>query len=284
MNTTVIYHRADYDGIFSREVAKRFLPATTNYIGWDYGDPVPEIPLDTKLYMIDLSIDALMTFPGLIWIDHHKSAIEKFPAALKGYRIDGVAACRLAYQWFLKEQRDLAGMVWMLPDKLEFDERRVEEPLALTLAGEYDVWVHKGDGAVEFQFGLDAQPELDWDELFDSADYVNKLVGEGAIAMRCYTKRDAVNVTERGFIHQWEGLNFLTLNTVRSNSNSFAARDVPETGHDALMTYFWNGKVWTFSLYHAKHNKEIDLSAIASKYKGGGHKGACGFQLAQLPF
>ena len=38
-----------------------------------------------------------------------------------------------------------------------------------------------------------------------------------------------------------------------------------------------NGKIWTVSLYHAKHNTGIDLSEIAKKYNGGGHRGACGF-------
>jgi len=41
-----------------------------------------------------------MERPGLVWIDHHKSAIEKYGATTPGYRIDGVAACRLAWQWF----------------------------------------------------------------------------------------------------------------------------------------------------------------------------------------
>lgn len=48
--------------------------------------------------------------------------------------------------------------------------------------------------------------------------------------------------------------------------------------------FYWNGATWTVSLYHAAHRKDLDLSAIAVKYGGGGHRGACGFRAAKLPF
>jgi hypothetical protein len=88
---------------------------------------------------------------------------------------------------------------------------------------------------------------------------------------------------ERSFIVEFEGLKFLALTTARCNSLTFAAKDVPETGHDALMGFYFTGQKWSVSLYHAKHNTGIDLSLIAVKYGGGGHRGACGFQLQTLP-
>lgn len=38
MKTVVIYHRADFDGLFCREIARKFLGDQAEYIGWDYGD------------------------------------------------------------------------------------------------------------------------------------------------------------------------------------------------------------------------------------------------------
>jgi hypothetical protein len=104
------------------------------------------------------------------------------------------------------------------------------------------------------------------------------------MSMNCYTKRDADIMRSRSFNVQWEGLTFLTLNTARCNSNTFAALDVPETGHDALMGFYYNGKLWTVSLYHAKHRTDLDLSKISVKHGGGGHRGACGFTCKQPPF
>src|SRR3990167_1028744 len=110
------------------------------------------------------------------------------------------------------------------------------------------------------------------------------VIEHGKAAMACYAKRDADVMRARSFLVEWEGLKFLALNAARCNSNTFAARDVLETGHDALMGFFFNGQVWTVSLYHARPRKDLDLSLIAVKHKGGGHAGACGFTSKTLPF
>lgn len=315
MKTTVIYHSADYDGIFCREIARKFLPPDTELIGWDFGDA----PLDTsllhggKLVILDLPVDRVFGLQfkdgwicrggeqvqpidrwdnsNITWIDHHKSSIETHPTDIPGYRIDGVAACRLAWQWFAphNEHRKQFGT---LPQKHEYVGRNVSEPLAVRLAGEYDVWDHRGDGDVEFQFGLDAQKTIYWERLLfddgfrgdDADEYATSIAHDGGSAMQCYAKRDADVVRTRSFIVEWEGLKFLALTTARCNSNTFAAKDVPETGHDALMAFFYNGSGWTVSLYHANHRKDLDLSEIAKKFGGGGHRGACGFRTTKLPF
>lgn len=100
-DTIAIYHHADMDGWFCREIARKFLP-DAELIGWDYGEPEPAKRLDgsQQLYIMDLSVPSLMDYPKLVWIDHHRTAIEKYPPSIAGYRIDGVAASRLAWQYF----------------------------------------------------------------------------------------------------------------------------------------------------------------------------------------
>lgn len=293
---TVIYHSADYDGLFCREIARKFLPADTQFHGWDFGDPL--ICLDRfegNCYVIDLSPDCLKSpyweGKNIIWIDHHKSSIEKWPKDIPGYRIDGVAACRLAWQWFsLHAEWDPREQhpPYDLPNKLDFVDRCVIEPLSVRLAGEYDIWDKRDSRADLFQYGLDTEIDQNpkmfpW--LFDmqSDAYVNQIVAQGKCAHTCIAKRDADMMKSRSFLAKFEGLKFLCLNVARCNSLSFAAKDVPETGHDALMGFYWNGKEWAVSLYHAKHNTSIDLSLIAVKYGGGGHRGACGFRVGNLP-
>ena len=46
------------------------------------------------------------------------------------------------------------------------------------------------------------------------------------------------------------------------------------------MTYQFNGKHWSFSIYTTKD--DIDCSAIAKKRGGGGHKKAAGFEAKDL--
>jgi hypothetical protein len=307
--TTVVYHRADYDGIFCREIAKKFLP-DAELIGWDFGDPKIATQEGAAVYVLDLPPECLdWAIPGhsglssLIWIDHHKSSIEKWKdETIPGYRIDGVAACRLAWQWFeawgryLKQTNpDMRDLKWFcshypFPNKQDFIDRKVSEPWAVQLAGEYDIWDHEKSNYddVRFQFGLDSQFSLNWPLLLEvslpSEKEANRIVRDGEAAQQCYATRDAEIMRSRSFITEFSGFTFLCLNTARCNSNTFAALDKPETGHSGLLAFYWTGKKWSVSMYHAAHRKDLDLSVIAVKYGGGGHRGACGFQADKLPF
>ena len=297
----VIYHRADFDGLFCREIAKKFLGDEASYLGWDYGDLVPSVSEDVQVYMLDISIEALMGHPRLIWIDHHKSAIEKYARFIQGYRIDGVAACRLAWQWFWNACHDYplnAGQEnCQLPNRQSFVDRTVMEPYAVQLAGEYDIWDKRNPDAEVFQFGLRGEELTDyrWHQLLsltvlpnsdvtESQNACLDLIATGNALQRYQQTIDADVMRGRSFTVLFEGLVWLALNTARCNSLTFAALDKPATGHHGLMGFFWNGRAWKVSLYHAKDRTGLDLSVIAQKYGGGGHRGACGFEAKTLPW
>lgn len=303
---TVIHHSADFDGLFCREIARKFLP-DAELIGWDFGNAKIPVPLEGMIYILDLSPDCLDApygelLPSIlertVWIDHHKSSIEKWPDSIPGYRIDGVAACRLAWQWFTMvdgntsfgwdKAPDGIRRAGVLPMVQDYKNREVNEPLAVRLAGEYDIWDKRDPRAEVFQFGLRSE-ELrvsTWETLLSEygENKVEELLKSGAILQRYQQQADASVVNHRSFLVEFDGLKFLALNTARCNSLTFAAKDVPETGHDALMGFYWNGKAWAVSLYHANHRKDLDLSRIAVNHGGGGHRGACGFQSQYLPW
>jgi oligoribonuclease NrnB/cAMP/cGMP phosphodiesterase (DHH superfamily) len=228
----------------------------------------------------------------VIWIDHHKSSIESHPTTIQGYRIDGVAACRLAWQYFAasmggEEMNDARFLGW--PKKEDFIDRKVSEPYAVQLAGEYDIWDKRNPHAEAFQFGLRSREltEAIWRDMFVLDNGLNKprivhdLI-ESGLLLQTYQQKNDEGIMHRSFMVNFEGLKFLALNTARLNSLTFASKDTPETGHDALMGFYWNGDVWNVSLYHAKHRTDIDLSQIAVKHGGGGHRGACGMKMKQL--
>jgi hypothetical protein len=317
--TTVLFHSADWDGLFCREIARKFLP-DAELIGWDFSDEPIGIP-SGQIYVLDLPCDRPFgfTFPpgkapekaegfgNLIWIDHHKSSIESHPKDIPGYRIDGVAACRLAWQWFqtlnhLKDsgyhnpneamKTDDVG----LPSKQDFIERKVEEPLAVRLAGEYDIWDKRDPNAELFQHGLRSRelgPDT-WDILLSGPTqpegdkqglaelYVETLLEAGEALQYARTKENESIIKHNGFTMHWEGLCFLACNAARYNSLLFTAGLKPE--HDACLGFNWNGKAWTVSFYHAPGKEHIDLSVLAVKYGGGGHRGAAGYTSATWPF
>jgi len=55
MKTTVIFHSADMDGQFCREIARKFLPEA-ELIGWDFADKPLPIP-EGQIYVLDLPVD-----------------------------------------------------------------------------------------------------------------------------------------------------------------------------------------------------------------------------------
>lgn len=289
-NILTVTHRADFDGLCSREIARKVLGESSDYLGFDYGDPIPDLAPYQTVYLIDISlpVDVMRANASkLIIIDHHKTligAVESFKSEFKGYYcIDGVAACRLAWQYFH------CPPICPLPEKQRYIEREVIEPYAVQLLGEYDIWDKRNPHVDPFQLGILAEGNPNWDVLFGAAGidkwrvdhYIETLIDNGRTIQRFAKIVNAQIIQERGFDAIFEGRTFRALNIARCNSLTFTAAIKPH--HEGCLGYYWNGKHWKFSLYQVEHRKDIDLSVIASKYGGGGHAGACGFQLDELP-
>ncbi len=382
-NIAIIYHDADFDGKLSNEVCRHWLgklepKAEIHSYGWDYGRPVPKVTQTDhsdwhdydQIYIVDLSVDELMARPELrdkiVWIDHHKSAIEKWdrgtntgpeqkppdggyggsvhswerskdpfhadagvpedlkdqfpkgprsdgwmgidafgnsiafvpdgtrfggPGLFTGYRIDGVAACRLCWQWFVSESGPHGDprthpVDVFLPFKDAFVDRRVPEPELIRLAGEYDIWDHRDPDGKALQFGLRCCNESELANLVcgqfhgtPESEGVLRNVVEGGRMVKSYCDRnnDEYSAAYSQTI-KWEGLTFCALNIgQRGNSDLLRGGIKPE--HDALFAWRWTGNAVLVSLYHAPGKEHHDLSKIAVQYGGGGHRGACGFRI-----
>jgi oligoribonuclease NrnB/cAMP/cGMP phosphodiesterase (DHH superfamily) len=319
MKTLALYHSADLDGIACREVLKRYLTRegvdaedSFELVGYNYGDPLDPIlsVLDKfdRIIMADICIDALITklvdneqLRKLTWLDHHISSITKWShiaAHINGLRIDGVAACRLAWNYFFADQSVLGNKA----TKNNFVNRRVREPYLIRLLGEHDIWDHRDPNSIPLQFGLDADV-FDFSEYFgfytefekagelleDSAattepptlsDELYRAIMAGHRVKTYVDKQSARIMLRTAFIVEFEGLTFLAANNPSGNSLAFESMDIPQNPHNALLMYYFSGVGQvTVSLYHANGCEFHDLSLIAIKYGGGGHKGACGFTL-----
>ena len=84
MKTTVIHHSADFDGLFCREIARKFIPEA-ELIGWDYKDEKLTFPAEGQVYVLDLSPEepfgrelTIEEKERIIWIDHHASSLAKY--------------------------------------------------------------------------------------------------------------------------------------------------------------------------------------------------------------
>jgi hypothetical protein len=174
----------------------------------------------------------------------------------------------------------------------------VTETYAVRLAGEYDIWDKRDPNAELFQHGLRSRELIPgiWKDLLDdtvpaelhgtgmeisnSENISTVLLNAGRAIQYAKTQENKSIIESSLFTIQFEGFYLLACNAARYNSQLFTAGLKPE--HDGMMGFNWDGKKWRVSLYSEK--PDIDLSVVALKYGGGGHRGACVFRAEKLPF
>lgn len=262
---------------------------TPDFIEMSYEKPFPMdiIRPNEQIYIVDYSIspdemrDLLKITENVTWIDHHKTAIDKykgFEHDIRGVRFDGVAACMLTYCYLHHMTVHGDGEI------LAFNgHMRDDAPEFTKLIADWDVWAFVyGDNTRQFITAFncyDFNPRSDeWNRLFTSHDRTNEMIAEGA-GMIKYRDGWAKSYLERfGFETDFEGFKCFAVNLGNCNSEYF--KSLPIGKYDAFMPFAFNGEKYTVSMY----STTVDVSTICKKYGGGGHMKAAGFQCTELPF
>jgi len=269
------YHKADMDGRCSGAIVKMAQPEC-EMIGINYGD---QVPWDTILpgevvFMVDFSLqpfedmERLNGTGKLIWVDHHKTAIEE--AHERGF---------LAYRQILDTAYAGCELTWQAIAGGSI-------PWFVFLLGRYDVWDHANHpGSLEFQYGIRNRGEClpddpIWPQLFDT-ELVQQIINDGSLLLGYEKKQNDAYAKSCAEEFVFDGLRVITINKGLANSLLFESVYDPQK-HDAMMCYVRRNGKWTVSLYATK--PEIDVSAVCKARGGGGHKGAAGFQCESLPF
>lgn len=249
--------------------------------------PIDNIRREERIFIIDYSIspdemrDLLKITTDVTWIDHHKTAIEKyegFEYDIRGIRLDGIAACMLSYCYF--EHMTFHGRGKITPFDIAMTELA---PMFTKLIADWDVWKFDyGDRTRNFITAFNAydfSPEsINWERFFNEQNSEYLMIDEGR-AMIKYRDGWAKEVLKRfGFETTFEGLKCFAVNLGNCNSEYF--KSLPAGKYDVFMPFAFNGELYTVSMY----STDIDVSAIAKKYGGGGHMKASGFQCKELPF
>lgn len=281
-----IHHNKDLDGFTSGAIVKKKFP-DCKLIGWDYGNPIPELSEGEDIVMIDISfpmaemIRIRRRSKTLTWIDHHISAKKEFDQVLgqltpEEHGINyvyelGIAACEIGWKYYF-------------PDK--------PLPYSVLLLGEYDTWRNNGtarwtEEILPFQFYMRTictSPESFPSNLLDvstDTDYsvleVNKGIEIGRNILKYQEQQDMLN-TERGAFEKevYGGLRGICLNQAAFSSETVKTAYNPDK-HDIMVGFTYNKEFWRISLRSIKD--EIDVSAIAKQRGGGGHKKAAGFEV-----
>jgi oligoribonuclease NrnB/cAMP/cGMP phosphodiesterase (DHH superfamily) len=246
----------------------------------DFG-PEPEImrQIIDKIGITSSEAPLLLT-----WIDHHKTTLEKYKdfkfypngRVPDGIRRVGDSGCFLTWEHF--KPKDAM-------------------PLIVRLIDDWDTWKHKMDPTTNYlQAGLTTinadpnnqefwanhlrNPILPIEVIVDfQLDLLKPILEKGCIITEQRENSNRGLVAEWAFPVDWEGLHFCALNFGKGSSKIF---DSVKDKYDAFITFIYDGRKYTVSLYTDR--PDLDVSKIALKYGGGGHRGACGFTCRELPF
>lgn len=257
-------------------------------VGIDYEDKFPwgMIENGEQVIMVDFSLpmdlmEAITEAYPFIWIDHHKTAIDKARQAgfeTPGLLRVGTAACELTWQYFFPGE--------LVPD-------------VVFLLGRYDVWDEKNphwvDSILPFQYGLrkevtdPANPDTVylWTALLREKGYnqaFEKLINEGEAIIRYQQQQDAKLMARHAFYTDLDGFGAVAVNHGISGSMKFEGDFLQDQVAFPLCISFARlpEQKWLVNLYTFR--EDVDVGEIAKRHGGGGHQKVAGFICDELPF
>jgi uncharacterized protein len=270
MTVYCIHHSADLDGHCSGAIVK-FYEKSTKLIGIDYGQKLDLLQFhrDDEVYMVDFSLSypqmiELSNRCKLVWIDHHKSSLKIDLKQFNGLALIHdltKAACELTWNYF----------------------SCFPPPEAVYLLGRYDVWDHRNPKVLPFQYGMNSivtTPDSKiWNSLFQndaiSSKKVKEIIEKGKNILDYVIIQNEKLCKSSAFELEFEGYRWVAINMPNGSSTTF---DSIKDEYDNMMSYSFDGDKWKFSL----RSTAIDVSKIAEKFGGGGHKGAAGFSTKNM--
>jgi nanoRNase/pAp phosphatase (c-di-AMP/oligoRNAs hydrolase) len=276
-NIVVIYHDQCRDGFGAAYAAWKKFGDTASYIPRKTQDPVPEGLVDKEIYIVDYSynkaqLDTLVAKnTSVVVIDHHatsKEAVKSFEGNVFDMEHSGAV---LAWQYF---------------------HPNTEVPKLLLYIEDHDLWLFKMEFNREFGAALGEydQDFETWDRLVDNLsdrDDFSKFLSMGETIARF---EDAHVQKLLAFKEKvlFEGNEIYAVNCSRIYRSIVAHELSTLNGKEggiemAIVYYRYDGKVHC----GLRSNGDVDVSKMAQKYGGGGHKNASGMRFdsfEQLPF
>ena len=273
------YHSSDMDGKCSGAIVYHVFKKTVpgiEMIGIDYKDKfdITAIKPNETLFIVDFSFkpevmnEILKITDNITWLDHHRTAMEYvYDKTLEGTRSNDFSGCELTWKY-------------LYPDH--------QMPRIVQMLGRYDVWDFSFFGAQldHLQTGIrlydngPTSPNWDkWLSPYIGLDGLEAMIEQGALIIQYREKMWASLVKNHSFFTTFEGYKAICCNASGVNSKLF---DSVKGDYDLMIPFVFDGTIWTVSLYTKK--KDIDCSALAKKYGGGGHARAAGFMCRELPF
>ena len=272
----VLYHANCFDGMAGAWAAREYFNDKAEYIPIKRGESFPVINdiKDKEIYVIDFSFaineikEVESKCKKFVIIDHHISGREEVESASNHVFDLDHAGCYLAWQYFY-------------PD--------VEVPLLLQYISEGDIFKFRLAGYENYMPAIYGR-EISFEnieilnEMMNSEEGREKLKAESKL-LKNYEKKILAVALDSVHMIELDGVIMPAVNVCLSLDERSDLLHMIYTQYPPVaMSYRWDDGQWKVSL---RSNGDFDCTVIATKYGGGGHKGAAGFAVAgdmPLPF
>jgi oligoribonuclease NrnB/cAMP/cGMP phosphodiesterase (DHH superfamily) len=276
-----IYHKGCFDGFMSASIVHEYYRTHGSLIELVPGIYQEDIFLDVKgklVVIVDFSYplakfkEILKDALFVIWIDHHKSAIDN----LKPY-IDSIlndpsheyhkkisvlldinhSGCRLTYNYFYKDEKTLT-----MPQIIDYIEDRDLWKFKLPYTKEIMQYVSLYDFTLEHYKEMASDFDLNIDKFIEGGKLILKKYNNDINRILHLPRRQIRLGGYKVDVINCNALFSSDIGNVLAKTNTFG------------VTYYDLDNKRNFSL---RSIDDFDVSTIASIYGGGGHKNAAGF-------
>lgn len=312
MKNVHIFYHIDTDGKAAGFFAMEYFRNSENIpdenimlypINYSYKIYFDGIESSDTVVIVDFSFEptdmnkVLEITDSVIWIDHHVTAIKKYDNKFPdnnfaGIRHIGLSGAMLTWIYFNKLKECSCDEGRYTNIELTAEDAiscKKAAPLFLQLVNDHDIWEYTfKDSTADFQTYVRAVPSEPNDPiwkglLIDSARDIND---SQTMLYRMITSGHTMNIYKASFESDYvkrlsfdvmfEGHLCRAVNLALCNSSVFDS--VKNDKYDMYITFSYNGNMYNYSLYSDK----LDVSEIAAKYGGGGHRGAAGFRTSKF--
>lgn len=314
MKPLVLFHADCADGSAAAFAAWCKFGETAEYRAVAHGDPPPEDVEGRDVYILDFSfapslVDRVaMEANRVVVVDHHKTAVE-------WYRQTWVDRAERSYrqirEGLLPVQR--GEILWEPPPNVELVLDLAHSgavlawnhfhpgapvPEVLPYVEDRDLWHWAMPSSREVSAALEARGvREDWRVLCQLHEEPVRryrlweterdlLIAEGATLLRAQAQRVAylVSIAERVTLPGHGAALAVNTPVLQSEVGEALALAARDRGDLPLgVAWYRDGRAGTHRV-SLRSVGEVDCSAIARRYGGGGHKNAAGFQCAVLPW
>ena len=256
----VLYHANCNDGFGAAYSAWKLLGNRAEYIACSHGSPPPDVK-GKKVVCLDFSYNNKITKDLIneaddFWvIDHHKSAMVELHDVSNTFFDMTKSGAMLAWEFFH-------------PGK--------EAPKFIQYIQDRDLWKWELAYSKEFSAAFDMVPwEFEEYEKFEDDSVFDDAVKRGSYIL-AYSKTVIKKVCDKAQKRRFAGKDVLVVNSSHWMSE-IGARLAPDC--DFAMIWFYDHEKLGYSCSLRAFHDTTDVSEIAKKFGGGGHKKASGFRL-----